>query len=68
MFTFPLRTNGTVSIGITNSWGVSSVIASEQMEVHMPQLPPFPEVVASWFVAIVIMFYFVGRAVNRRSS
>ncbi len=65
---FTPSTNGTVSVGLTNSWGISSTIGSIQVGTAVPAPFVIPQLLVWLFALLVILFFFLGLAAKRRRT
>jgi hypothetical protein len=58
---FPMSVNGTYQFGITNSWGVSSVLQTYGNVAHIPQPPNEEYLLMAFFGFLVVGLYFLGK-------
>jgi hypothetical protein len=62
---FPMSVNGSYQFGITNSWGVSSVITTYDNVAHIPPPPNEEFFLMTFFGFLVVGLYFLGK-ISRR--
>jgi hypothetical protein len=62
---FPMSVNGTYQFGITDSWGVSSVVSSYDNVVHIPPPPNEEYFLMTFFGFLVVGLYFLGKMAKR---
>jgi hypothetical protein len=62
---FPMSVNGTYQFGITNSWGVSSVLQTYENAAHIPPPPDEEYFLMTFFGFLVVGLYFMGKIAKR---
>jgi hypothetical protein len=62
---FPMSVNGTCKFGITNSWGVSSIIATYDNVSRIPPSPNEEYFLMTFFGLLVVGLYFFGKIAKR---
>jgi hypothetical protein len=67
-FAWPPDRNGTVTLGIVNSFGVSVPIGYYQAMVHAVKGPSFDDTLLLGFLLIAAGFVLLGKAINRGSE
>jgi hypothetical protein len=64
---FPKSANGTYQLGITNSWGISSIVQSHISVVQKPSPPNEEYFLMTFFGFLVVGLFFLGKMHKRAS-
>jgi hypothetical protein len=62
---FPMSVNGTYKFGITNSWGMSSVITTYDNVAHTPPAPSEEYFLTTFFGFLAVGLYLLGNIAKR---